>query len=194
MVYREIIRRKVHALIVNNDSIANKEKYAETYLSFHNIAIVPHHGKITAILLMKLCEHIGVNYFAINDWDLDEDFAAVLSLIENEEDLKQARHYLESEKKSVINTNWKLLRNAKDRQIHFNVPKLEAAIGYNSDNKSSYGIWNRLQEAELSELYSPLVPAALEDFLSFRSLSNAETEIDVFLQDSEPFLDDDLPF
>jgi len=194
MVYKEVIKRKVHALIIDNDSIINKEKYAETYLSFHNIAIVPHHGKITAILLMKLCEHIGVDYFAINDWDLEEDFSVVLSLIENEADLKQARHYLESEKKSVITTNWKLLRCAKDNQIHFNVPKLESAIGYNSENKSSIGIWGRLQEAELSELYSPLFPAVLEEFLGFRSLSNVETEIGEFLQDSEPFLDDDLPF
>ena len=45
------------------------QKYAETYLSFLNIAFIVHHGKATAYLLIDLCKHFGLDYFVINDWD-----------------------------------------------------------------------------------------------------------------------------
>lgn len=41
MTYKEIIRRKVFEL-------TGDCKYSETYLNFNNIAIIPHHGKISA--------------------------------------------------------------------------------------------------------------------------------------------------
>lgn len=72
MTYKEIIRRKVLELTEDN-------KYSETYLNFNNIAIVPHHGKVTALILIKLCKHLGINYFAINDFDFEENFVAKLS-------------------------------------------------------------------------------------------------------------------
>lgn len=189
MVYKEAVRRKVLESAAGDDSVVNPFRYADTYLNFHNIAIIPHHGKITALLLMRLCHHLGVNFFVINDWDLQDDFVTVLSLIETEAEMKRSQTYLSSDKKGIITTNWKLIKIARDRQIHFNVPKLEMVIGYNLNDKSSIGIWNRLQDMGPSDFGRNLFPLALEEFLEITN-DNISDEV---IEDVE-LLDNDLPF
>lgn len=190
MVYKEVIKRLVQNRIEDNPEIQNKERYAETYLNFLNIAIIPHHGKITAILLMHLCQHLGVDYFVINDWDLEVDYVNDLSQFSSIEEVKDDPIYFLSEKdeKAKISTNWQLLNKAREGQIHFNIPKLERVIGYDSENKSSIGIWERLQTMELEDINADLFPESLESFLELDKLNGNENNLDV------PLEFDDLPF
>ena len=172
MVYKEVVKRKVQASIEGRSDIKDKEKYAETYLNFHNIAILPHHGKATAFFIAKLCDHIDLDYYMINDWDMDDSFIDGLQGFTTEGNMKSSEKYTNASPndKSKITTNWKLLRMAKGNQIHFNVPKLEGVIDYSSDNKSSEGIWKRLQDMEPSDFDSNLFPESLEDFLEIGKL------------------------
>ncbi len=62
MTYKEIIKKKVL-------EITGDEKYAETYLNFNNISIVPHHGKITATILIRLCKHLGIGNYDYHSRD-----------------------------------------------------------------------------------------------------------------------------
>jgi hypothetical protein len=43
MVYKHCIEKKVEEKSVSITDPENRKKFAETYLNFHNIAIVPHH-------------------------------------------------------------------------------------------------------------------------------------------------------
>lgn len=151
------------------------KKYAETYLSFLNIAFVVHHGKATAYLLIELCKHFGLDYFVINDWDFDTDFIANLSVFPDENTLKQDNLYLKdgaddrsSNSKGMITTNWKLLNSAGIDKIHFNIPKLEAVLGYQSDDKDSLGILNTVQT--LTIYPETFLPTKLKEFLEFDKL------------------------
>ena len=172
LVYREIIRRKVF-------EITNDSKYADTYLNFKNIAIIPHHGKITALVLIKLCKHLGIEYFVINDFDFNENLVSKLDY-STESDLKASKFYTteiasiplynnkgeslsEKTKKAMITTNWKLLNEANADHIHFNIPKLESVIGYNKDDKDSIGIWKSIEVIETFK--EELMPAKLIEFL-----------------------------
>jgi hypothetical protein len=58
MVYKKIIEKRVFSKVTGDASILDKEKYSETYLNFENISIIPHHGKSTALFLIKLCKYI----------------------------------------------------------------------------------------------------------------------------------------
>ena len=172
MVYKEIIRRKV--LEKTNDA-----KYAETYLNFKNIAIIPHHGKITALVLIKLCEHFGLDYFVINDFDFEDDLVHELKFT-NEKEYKESDFYTKgiekikaynikgeelslSTKKAMMTTNWILVNNSKSNQIHFNTPKLERLINYDKEDKDSMGVWNAIKN--IDKIKDDLFPVKLADFL-----------------------------
>jgi len=177
MTYKEIIRRKVLELTGDN-------KYSETYLNFNNIAIVPHHGKITALILIRLCKHFGIDYFAINDFDFEEDFVAKISF-ETIEELKESDIYnaelenitifnskgeplSERTKKGMITTNWHLLKEASFEKIHFNIPKLESVLGYDSNDKNSAKIWRKIKET--SEFGESIFPENLKQFLELNNI------------------------
>ena len=71
--------------------------------------------------------------------------------------------------KGTITTNFNLLKNAGIEKIHFNIPKLEGVIGYESDDKNSLRIWNRLQEIENFEVN--FIPKNLTSFLELDSVA-----------------------
>lgn len=157
MVYKQLIKKRVRML-------TNDEKYAETYLNYKNIAIIPHHGKATAIILAELCKYLGVDYFLINDFDLPGelldklDFSSLEELKASkfyEEELKQTtinslatgKPYDDTTKKSMITNNYNLIKAAGGKnKIHFNMPKLEVVIDYDKNDKSSIGIWNEINK------------------------------------------------
>ncbi|MBU3219470.1 TOPRIM nucleotidyl transferase/hydrolase domain-containing protein [Clostridium algidicarnis] len=85
MVYKKVIRKKV--LEISSDL-----KFADTYLNFNNMSIIPHHGKITALILVKSCKHLGLDYFVINDFDFNYNFIDKLNY-ESEEDFKNSDFY-----------------------------------------------------------------------------------------------------
>ena len=172
MVYKEIIKRKVI-------EITDNEKFADTYLNFNNIAIIPHHGKITALVLIKLCKHLGLDYFVINDFDFEDNFVSKLNF-NSEEEYKNSEFYQsginsvkgfnskgeelsEQSKKAMITTNWRLIHESKSDQIHFNIPKLENLIGYKKYDKDSTGIWDAINNIE--NIKEDLFPDKLFKFL-----------------------------
>lgn len=172
MVYKTIVKKAI-------ESECKDKKYAENYLTFNNIAIIPHHGKITAIVLIELCKHLGIEYFVVNDLDFAENFVTELDFV-TEDELKASELYKSNVdsyssinskgierspavKRSMITTNWRLINAAGLDRIHFNVPKLEAVIDYDSDDKSSIGIWKRI--SEIKEFKEDLLPESLLRFL-----------------------------
>jgi len=169
MSYKYAIEKKIDNKIKDNSEILNKKRYCETYLNFHNIVIIPHHWKYTALLLIQLCKHIWVEFFVINDWDFDEDFIENLSSFSKEEDYKNDNLYTSSDKtrKWMITVNWKLIQESKDKDwksiIHFNVPKLEKVIWYDKDDKNAVKIWRKLKE--IQDFNDKFFPKSLEDFL-----------------------------
>ncbi|MEI8091875.1 MAG: hypothetical protein WCG98_06770 [bacterium] len=99
MVYKYAIEKKIMGIIESRTDIIDKVKYAATYLNFHNISIIPHHGKATALLLIELCKHIQLDYFVINDRDFADDFVQDLASFNTETDMKAAAIYTGSTKK-----------------------------------------------------------------------------------------------
>lgn len=177
MTYKEIIRRKVLELTGDN-------KYAETYLNFNNIAIVPHHGKITASILIRLCKHLGIDYFLINDFDFEHDFVSKLSF-ESIGELQKSDLYngglvdinvfnskgealSEKTKRAMITTNWRLINEASIDRIHFNIPKLESVLGYDSNDKNSIGIWKTIKET--SDFGEGIFSEKLKGFLELNKI------------------------
>lgn len=177
MTYKEIIRRNVL-------DITADDKYAATYMNFNNIAIVPHHGKITASILIKLCKHFGIDYFVINDFDFEQDFVSELTFTSIVE-LQKSHLYNDGleeiivfnskgeamnakTKRSMITTNWRLISESSPAKIHFNIPKLESVIGYDSNDKSSVGIWNTLKST--SHFGEEIFPAKLQEFLEITQI------------------------
>lgn len=174
MCYKYAIEKRIEAIEKDNDNIKDKKKYAETFLNFQNIVIIPHHWKTTAQLLIQLCQHIKVDYFVINDWDFQTNFIdkidfsfenikadTVWGSIENEEYKWEKR----SEKtiKSMITVNKALIQNAGKNNIHFNVPKLENVIKYESDDKDAVKIWKHINS--ITEFSKDFFPENLENFL-----------------------------
>ncbi|MBA4535266.1 ATP-dependent nuclease [Brevibacillus halotolerans] len=181
MTYKEIIRRKVLDLTGDN-------KYAETYLNFKNIAVIPHHGKITASILIRLCKHLGIDYFAINDFDFEDDFVSKLSF-ESIDELQKSEIYndeladirasnskgeplSDKTKRAMITTNWRLINESSFDKIHFNIPKLEAVLGYDSNDKNSAGIWNTIKET--TDFGEEIFPQKLEEFLELNEFKNKD--------------------
>ncbi|MGG1634377.1 ATP-dependent nuclease [Paenibacillus sp. NRS-1760] len=181
MTYKEIIKKKVL-------EITEDEKYAETYLNFNNISIVPHHGKITATILIRLCKHLGIDFFCINDFDFEDDFVSTL-MFDSIDELKESKVYKEQvsvfkafnakgeslsdqTKRGMITTNWRLINEASLNNLHFNIPKLESAIGYESNDKNSSGIWNALKRK--SDFGEDIFPKSLEQFIGLNNLKNKQ--------------------
>jgi predicted ATP-dependent endonuclease of OLD family len=178
LVYKEVIRKKVL-------EITSNFKFADSYLNFHNIAIIPHHGKITALVLINLCKHLGLDYFLINDFDFNDDFISKLNF-KTEDEYKKSNFYkneiskikaynLKGEalsdktKKAMITTNWRLITESKPDQIHFNIPKLENVIGYNKNDKDSFGIWDTINKIETFN--EDLFPQKLIEFLEIDKIN-----------------------
>lgn len=150
--------------------------FSKAYLNFRNISILPHHGKATALYLLKLCKHFGLDYFLINDLDMENNIIGDLNQFETIDNLKASDLYLfEGEEnrnptsKGIITTNYNLLKNAGIDKIHFNIPKLERIIGYESDDKNSLSIWKCLQEIERFGV--DLIPESLTSFLELDSIT-----------------------
>lgn len=170
LVYKYLIEKYVKSI--------KGEKYAETYLNFLNIAIIVHQGKSTANLLIELCKHFKLDYFAINDLDFtDNALVSQLSQFANEEALKESDLYLKDgtnerspNSKGMITTNWKLLKSAGIDKIHFNIPKLETVLGYDSNDKNSLKIWEKIKTISLP-LQEAFFPQSLKDFLEFSNLA-----------------------
>lgn len=177
MVYKEAIRKKV--LERTNDP-----KYSETYLNFKNIAIIPHHGKITALVLIKLCKHLGLDFFVVNDLDFDDNLVSKMNF-GTEEDYKNSDFYnVEIEgikaynikgkelsvetKKAMMTTNWRLINESKSNQLHFNIPRLEELINYKKSDKDSIGIWNAINR--MDDIKEDLFPSHLIEFLEIDEL------------------------
>ena len=185
LVYKYAIKQKILEVIAGNDAILNKEKHADTFMNFENVAIVCHHGKGTANYLIELCKHFKVDYFVINDWDFDTDFIDKVTL--EFEDLKKeeiwesisketnkrGEEHSETTLKKMIKTNQNLLVNSGSDKIHFNVKKLESVIGYDSDNKSSLAIWELLN-SEAFSFDESLFPESLEFFLGLKGVIQEE--------------------
>jgi putative ATP-dependent endonuclease of OLD family len=167
LVYKDGIRKKILDSISQNDSIQNKTKYAEAYLNFENISFVCHHGKTTAIYLIELCKHFDVEHFVINDWDFEADELSKTEVSEFEtlEELKQSDLYKNNRYKAMITNNWNLI-NATSENIHFNTKKLESVIGYESNDKSSLGIWNLLKTKEADDFDTNIIPESLLKFIN----------------------------
>ena len=191
MAYHFAIEQKVKVL-------KNDAKYAKSYLNFLNIALLVHHGKLTALLLIKLCKHFGLDYFVINDWDFESDYVNHLSsfwslneLQTNELYLKEGQENRSAEKKSMITTNWKLIDSAGIEKIHFNIPKLEKTLGYNFNDKDSLKIWQLLNSMNNFPLaFFPkklLTFIELNDEANERSLLNQQEEEDNTEVDELPF-------
>jgi len=153
-------------------NISGNDKYAKAYLNFKNISIAVHHGKATAFIMAELCKHFSLDYYMINDWDLNENLLNDLSQIESEEELKNSNIYLFRDgvprnptERGILTTNWKLINKSSPNQLHFNFPKLETVLGYDSDDKDSLRIWQRLNEIE--EFENNFLPPSLREFLEF---------------------------
>lgn len=185
LVYKYAIKQKVLEFIASDDTIVNKERHADTFMNFENIAIVCHHGKATANYLIELCKHFKVDYFVINDWDFEADELSIDSIsgFSTLDLLKADVIYTSSNKKAMITTNYNLIKNAGIGKIHFNVKKLESVIGYGSDNKSSLVIWGLLNAAGFS-FDDNLFPQSLEIFLGLKDT----------VQGKMIEVDNDLPF
>lgn len=186
LAYNYAIEKKIN-------SIKDDIKFSKTYLNFKNISIVVHHGKSTALLLIELCKHFGIDYFVINDWDFNVDFVEAVNAFEQEDALKGSPLYLlendlerSATKKGMITTNWKLLKTAALSNIHFNIPKLERVLGYESDNKSSLGLWNKLNES--NDFTAQFFPESLIVFLEINELINENVAAEPLVEDN------DLPF
>lgn len=203
LVYKYVIKKKVEEYIQNKPAVLNKEEYAETYLNYENIVIIPHHWKSTAIYLIKLCQHFWIDYFVINDWDLEEVtyeqisdnsinsleglhsqvFYTSLDTTSSEvsEEVKKKNKSI----KSQITNNFNLLKAAGEENIHFNIPKLEVLIGYNSNDKDPIKIYKTISSD--FQVSRDLFPESLASFLGLNGTSVVNGE-------SAPQENDDLPF
>lgn len=160
MIYNYIIEKKLMDLWYD-------ESFAKSYLNFFNIAIIPHHWKATALLLIKICKHFWIQYFVINDLDFnDNTLFEKLSLYENENEMKEGLEYtsLYNDKKWMLTINWKLIKEYWRDNIHFNIPRLEEVIWYSSNDKNSIKIWKHIKKDEF-QISNNLFPEKLEQFL-----------------------------
>jgi predicted ATP-dependent endonuclease of OLD family len=166
LVYKNGLKKKIMAFVATNDIIINKEKYADAYLNFENISFVCHHGKTTALYLIELCKHFDVDHFVINDWDFESEELEIndVSIFQTLAELKQSELYLNSQSKAMITNNWNLI-NATNDNIHFNIKKLESVIGYESNDKSSIGIWNMIENKTAEDFNEMIIPDSLLEFI-----------------------------
>ncbi|CAK7082457.1 AAA family ATPase [Tissierella sp.] len=180
MVYNYVIRKKVYEAYLSKRGYEKNgeipydveeacKSFADTYLNFENIVIIPHHGKSTVFLLVELCKHFNIDYFVITDWDLYEDFIGELSKYKHESDMKKSHLYKEaSSNKGIITTNWKIISSVGLDNIHYNIPRLEEVIGYENNDKDSLNIWKKLNETD--EFSTNLFSSNLEKFIGLNNI------------------------
>ncbi len=176
MTYKYIIERELM-------NLGKDKKYAETFLNFKNISIVPHHGKSTAIYLIEICKHLKLDFFVINDFDFIDNYIEKLnaipddfqnSLFYNNEIStikalnKKGEQLAEKTKKAMMTNNYNLLKAASLDKIHFNIPRLEEVLNYDSNDKDSYKIWLELKKIE--SFNETIFPQKLRIFLEIESL------------------------
>ena len=120
------------------------------------------------LYLIELCKHFKVDYFVINDWDFETNELDLcdMSVFESLEELKANPIYSgTSNRKAMITTNWNLINSAGINNIHFNIKKLEAVIGYDSNDKNSLEIWSLINATNF-EVSINLFPEKLLRFLN----------------------------
>jgi putative ATP-dependent endonuclease of OLD family len=163
LTYNFIIEKKAY-------DVTGNVNYSKAFLNFKNISIAVHHGKSTAFLIADLCKHFGINFYLINDWDLNSNNEAEIILYESLDQLHGSDIYLNSNgyprnptEKGILTTNWKLINSSINNQIHFNYKNLEEVIGYDSTDKDSLAIWNTLIAIE--EFETDIFPESLNTFL-----------------------------
>lgn len=205
LVYKTCIEKIIEEKIQYNSEIHDKKRYAETYLNFHNIVIIPHHWKITAVYLVELCKYFWVEFFLINDWDfwvdfiedIDKKFEEIQTRwdwdkIEQKVD-NPSEKYSEKTIKWMITTNKKLI-DVSDWSIHFNVPKLEKIIWYDSNDKDSLKIFQIISENTFDYKNEKLFPDSLIQFLEIDKIfPNIDNDIEEQNASSEISLED-IPF
>ena len=192
MVYKFVIEKEVEKMIQYDNSIENKKRFAETYLNFKNISIIPHHGKHTVHLLIKLCNHFKIDYFVINDFDIEEDLVESLCQYETLAEMKWWDEYQNVEyDKWILTTNFKIIKATKENQFHFNISKLERVIWYEYDDKNSFKIWDLLQSRDF---WDNLFPQNLKSFLEFSNLMQNQSNMPNTRQNPDDILLEDLPF
>lgn len=180
MVYKYIIEKKVKEYIQEQAKKDSrywvKEEngiinYANLFLNFENIVIIPHHGKSTVHLLVDLCKHFEIDYFAITDFDFEEDFSNELLKYNTKHELMDSNIYniqTDSNKRGMITTNWQILKNIESERLHFNVKKLETVLDYNRNDKDSINIWNKLNDTK--NFKQDIFPDKLFEFLNIRAI------------------------
>lgn len=190
LVYKEIIKQKVKKMIESNTEIEDKERYADTYLNYNNIAIIPHHWKATAIFLIKICKHFWIDFFVINDRDFEESELSI-DEVKNASQVSEISLYntIDSNHKWMITTNFNLLKEADEWKIHFNIPKLEIVIWYNKDNKNPIWIYKKITD-ENFEIEDSLFPPELQDFIWLTTIHWDEEEWEI--DETQPH--SELPF
>lgn len=188
LVYKYFIEQEVKKFINDDESIWNKQKYAETYMSFKNFSIIPHHWKHTVHLLIKLCNHFKIDYFVINDFDIAIDLVENLNWYETLVEMQRWDEYQNAEyDKWILTTNFNIIKAAKENQFHFNISKLEEVIWYKKTDKNSFNIWKTIQ---WKDFWESLFPKNLKEFLEISDIlvrfpwTKSENMISV----------DDLPF
>ncbi|WP_149241698.1 AAA family ATPase [Dyadobacter sp. 32] len=182
MVYKFLIRKGVKDRAIIRMSESDSIKYGKTYLNFENISIIPHHGKSTAILLIQLCKHIGVDYYVINDWDFKTDFREELENgvdLEAEEKWKEisaelnkkgTTHSLATLRAMITNLR-KIQSVAVAEKLHFNLPKLESVMGYDFDDKDSKKMFDVL--INMDPIPETVFPKSLVSFLEIDKIPKA---------------------
>jgi hypothetical protein len=170
MVYKYLIEKKSKELWYGDD-------FSKAYLNFYNIAIIPHHWKATAWILIELCKHIWLDYFVINDLDFeDQELFEKLSEYKTEEDMKKWTEYINSWNNWWITTNWKLINKSWKEKMHFNVKKLETLIWYDWNDKNAVKIRKIITDKDF-KIDEKLFPKNLEDFLEFKKQENVTEKI-----------------
>jgi len=120
--------------------------------------------------MAELCKHFGIDFYLINDWDLNENLLSQISEFRTIEDLHESEVYNNSNggirnstEKAIITTNWKLLNSAINSQMHFNYKNLEEVLGYSHDDKDSLKIWTLLNHTQNFD--TNIFPESLHNFL-----------------------------
>ena len=68
----------------------------------------------------------------------------------------------------MMTNNYNLLKAASLDKIHFNIPRLEEVLNYDSSDKDSYKIWLELKKME--SFNETIFPQKLRIFLEIESL------------------------
>ena len=190
LVYKEIIKQKVREKIADNSKIEDKEKYADTFLNYNNIVIIPHHWKATAIFLIKICKHFWIDFFVINDRDFEESELSI-DEVKNASQVSEISLYntIAPNRKWMITTNFNLLKEADEWKIHFNIRNLETVIWYDKDDKSPIWIYKTITD-ENFEIEDSLFPPELQDFIWLTTIHWDEEEWEI--DETQPH--SELPF